>query len=484
MPRIVITLFSLILFSIPVFAQSDSRSLTLAQTTELAIENSLDIQLLKYDVWVAQTQRREARSLYDMILNTDVKYRNDQSKQVNSIFGSKTLTNDYNIGLEQRTPFGQTLNVEMQNNRNWTNSPFQSFSPSHDSSLAIRIKQELGRNFLGIKDRARIKISLLDVERARFTSLEKIEREVARVQKAYWDLVLYGELKLIGEQMLEQARKLYLLAEEKKQAGLVELPELYGIQANYKKRETDLAVDMSDLEQRQSTLKFLLNLEENDGYLLAVDAAVLPELVFASVESLKSALRSRRDYQRALTDVKLSNLELEYSRSHSWPEINLTASLAKNGIADHFPEAVRQISTEDNPELFAGLAIHWPLANTQGKAQVERAKLEQAKSLIELKLLERKIAVDVVDHTRTCNVALQKARALSDIAALQKEKYLEEEKRFNSGRSNTDTLIRYQEDWLQAQWEAARAVYEFQAAAIDLKVVEGTLLNNYWDADF
>src|SRR3989338_1791741 len=92
-----------------------------------------------------------------------------------------------------------------------------------------------------------------------------------------------------------------------------------------------------------------------------------------------------------------------------WPEINLTASLAQNGIADHFPAAVQQISDEDNMDLLTGITITFPFANTKAKSELEEAKLEKAKMLLTLKLLERKITIEIVDQVRTCNVFKQTA---------------------------------------------------------------------------
>ena len=47
------------------------------------------------------------------------------------------------------------------------------------------------------------------------------------------------------------------------------------------------------------------------------------------------------------------------------------------------------------------------------------------------------------------------------IAVLEEQKLTEEEKRFNHGRSDTDTLIRFQEDLTQAKLTAAQAKHRY-----------------------
>ncbi len=58
---------------------------------------------------------------------------------------------------------------------------------------------------------------------------------------------------------------------------------------------------------------------------------------------------------------------------------------------------------------------------------------------------------------------------------------IEEEKRFSHGRSDTDTMIRFQDDLSNAREEAAEAKYKYYAAVIDLSRREGTLLKRYWE---
>ncbi len=66
------------------------------------------------------------------------------------------------------------------------------------------------------------------------------------------------------------------------------------------------------------------------------------------------------------------------------------------------------------------------------------------------------------------------------VAQLQQKKLDAEIQRFKYGRSNSDYLIRYQEDLLDARLNLARALYLYQATLIDLKVAQQILLDEYW----
>ncbi|MCA9408281.1 MAG: TolC family protein, partial [Candidatus Omnitrophica bacterium] len=188
----------------------------------------------------------------------------------------------------------------------------------------------------------------------------------------------------------------------------------------------------------------------------------------------------RHDYKVKENTVKSRKLNVTLKKNNLWPEINLTASLTNNGLGDHFSDSIGNISDEDNSNLFAGLKINIPLENTKARAQLQGAKLEDVRALLDLKYVERTITTEIKDGVRNCNILREVAVNHEEIAGLQAQKLEEEFKRFDSGRSDTDTVIRFKEDLLESQRKAARAKNTYQQALIDLRVKEGGLLNKYW----
>lgn len=457
--------------------------LSLKEVMELALQNNVDIQLAKYDTLIARTKKGESLSLFDTILEAQIKYHNDQSKQASTIAGSKTIDNDYNLGLSKKFSSGTTLNVDMANNRHWTNSLFTTLSPSHNSSLGFSITQELGRNFFGALDKGEVRLAQLDIENSQFSSLEKIEDSVASAQKAYWDLVLAIDLEDVAQKMLAQAEKLYRTHQEKLQNGLVELPQVYHAHASYKARFSELLIAQKVVKEKINVLKLFLNVDDPSAEIMPTEELSLPSEQKDYPTAIQLAFQNRRDYKRLLNEVKLRNLQLSLNENKMWPEINLKASLARNGIGDHFKQAVDQVGGEDNPDFLSSIEISFPLENTKAKSQVQKAELEKARTILELKYIERKIVIGLMDDVRGVNILFEQARLRQEIADLQEKKLQEEEKMFQVGRSNTDTIIRFQEDWLHARSQAAQAMFDFMVALIDLEKDQGTLLSQYWEGE-
>ena len=48
------------------------------------------------------------------------------------------------------------------------------------------------------------------------------------------------------------------------------------------------------------------------------------------------AFENRRDYKKAKNDIDASGLNLVMQKNNSWPEVNLEASVARNGLKRHF----------------------------------------------------------------------------------------------------------------------------------------------------
>ena len=147
------------------------------------MRNNFDIQLTKYDTWIARTDKQVAESIYDTMFEAEVEYRNDQSQRTSTILGTKTVDNDYDVGLSKKLPTGTTLGVDLENNRNFNNAVFATSPLTHDSTLGVTVEQDLGKNIFGIQDRGDIKITLKDIENAEYTTRRKIEESVREVQE-------------------------------------------------------------------------------------------------------------------------------------------------------------------------------------------------------------------------------------------------------------------------------------------------------------
>jgi outer membrane protein TolC len=467
------------IYSENIICPNNIQKLFLKDIGRIVLLNSYDVQILKYDALIADNREDIAESIFDTILTGGFLYANNELQQTSPFFGSKTLSHNYNLGLSQKTSLGSTVGIGFNTARAWSNAQTVTINPYYESSANINFEQALGKNLFGIQDRGSILITKLDVENAKYTSFERIESLVATAQKFYWDLVFATEQVNIALDFVEQAKRFFDLNKEKLKTGLSELPEVIASEANYRSREKDLILAQNNLKNAENNLRLLLNLPGDSCFSSGEELALDNGVLIADDEILEKAFLNRRDYKRILNLMKAKNINLVLANNNLWPEINLEGSFSKNGIDDSSYSSVQNITSEDHTAYSIGLAFKIPLENTKAKAQRDIAELEKTQSLLSFKALERQIVIGVLDQARDVKVYREAAASSEEVAKLQLEKLKEEEKRFNTGRSNTDTIIRYQEDLLQARLLAASAKLNYLKSLVDLDLVTGTLLNNY-----
>ncbi|MCB9721411.1 MAG: TolC family protein [Candidatus Omnitrophica bacterium] len=480
--RIVLIILMSIAAAVPASAQNVLH-LSLEEVTEVALQNNFDIQLAKYESWIKKTDEMQVKSIFDTIFDAEVRYQDDQSARASTVFGTQTRDNDYNLGVSKLLPTGTDVRLYMTNERDATNSQFSTAPVTHDSTLGVSVEQALGKNFFGLQDRGQVQITQIDIQNSRFTSLDRIEQAVAEVQRAYWDLVLQRKRVEIEKDMLEQAQKLYELQQRKLNDGLVELPDAIAAEANFEAAKNRLRLAQNSYDSRVNVLKLLINRTDLEITIEPTVKLRLPKEDQATIASLGRAFKNRRDYLSALNDARSRDIQVTISRNGLLPEINLIASLERNGLGDHFSDSAKAISESDNPNLFAGLRVVYPLENRRARAELKAAELEKARVLLNTKYIEKTISIDIVDQVRDCNVLAEVARNEAQISDLQIKKLEEEQKRFNRGRSSTDIIIRFQEDVIQARLSAAEAIYRYHLALIELQRREATLLAEYWTED-
>lgn len=470
------------IFVSPVLA-AQTVVLTLEDATRLAVQESFDVQIARMDAKIAQTDALSAKSLYDLIMDVEALYLKDKSKKTTTILGTKSQDTEYNVGLAQVLPSGTTFNIELDNVRSSTNSSFATNTTTHESVFKASLTQDLGRNLFGFNDRSDIKVRLLDIESAEYSSLDRIEELMVSVQKAYLNVVLAQEQLLIEQDMLQTAERLYDTQKEKLETGLIEKPDLIAAEANLIRRQNNIKLVDNHLQEAKNVLKVLLALDVDDEIIIE-ERFVVSDETLTDAQSVVKAFDNRPDYKRLQKQLEAQDIKVKMKKQNLWPEINLTASYERNGLREDFPGSIENITEEDNPTYAVGVSVEFPFQNRDARAQLKSQKYQKMKLLASAKKLERQIVLNVTDKVRAVKVHRSIVQTSANVARLEASKLKEEEKRFSRGRSNTDTLIRFQEDAIQARLREAEAKYNYSLALVQLKREEGSLLAYFWDEEF
>lgn len=442
----------------------------------IASQNNLDIKLAQLDARIKGTELSYKEAVFDTILSGEIGYTDDQRKSASSLSGTKSITNNYDIGVGKKLKSGTDVDIDFTNKREWTDSTFVSTNPYHESQIEITLTQPIAKNFFGLIDRGNIKIVKQEIKNAELDSYIKVEDAIILAEKAYWDLVLAQEEFKIKKEMLKKAITLFNQHRSKLKMGLVETGDVLAVEANMHIRESEILIASNNLESAQELLRIRLNLK-NDIKLLPMDPLTITDLDTDFVSSLKTAFDYRRDYLSGKNDVEKQNIELKMKSNGRFPEIDLKATFAANGIDSRHSRALEDIYEDSNPKYYVGIEFKYPIENNEANSLYEKATLKKTKAIVNLQKTERQIIFDIDENFRNMSVNKINITKMVRVENLQRGKLFQEEKRFKYGRSDSDTLIRYQEDLLNAKLMTQRAHLDHKISILDLMGAEDSYLN-------
>jgi len=350
--------------------------ITLQDAVELALQNSMDIAVARYNPWFADTDIMTAEGgglpqgingaeirfstafvpvlTYDPTL-TESMFFDDRSTPVNNPFISGTAgtgtaatgllshTDQYNTQYVQGFATGTTLSAAWDNTRS-SSSAANFFNPSVSSSLTISFQQQLLNGFGRFQNQRNIIIAKNNRKLADYVFEQQAITTVTNTINAYWELVYARENVKVQEQAVTVSDKLY--GDNKKQLEIGTMAPL-----DVTRAESELATDRQNLIVAQTvkltdeqTLKNAISRDPLAPALANVEIVPLdhpnpPEAVEAAnfEDAVKEAFAKRPDLLQQEINVTNAVVDSKANRRALLPTATLTAQYASQGLAGNSP---------------------------------------------------------------------------------------------------------------------------------------------------
>ena len=466
------------IFAQPTQEELSSEVMSLKECVIYAVYNSFEAKMAKLDLYIAQTDLTYEEAVYDTVFYGSMGYEKDR-RASNSVFAaSDEQTNDALVGIKKTLPTGTKLSAELTDTRLWNNSAYLTQNPSHTTQLLLRAEQPIGQNIFGHNYRKQISLTKLAIENAAVDERDRIEALIADVSRAYWGLILEKNSLEIYTDILSKARELHKANTKNFEIGLIEKVDLLASASNVARVQADVLLAENDFKRSEKNLKLIMNFDD-EKRVLPIDDINFKPTNKQLPDCLEESFKKRRDYDKAKRDVRLKGLNLKVKKNMRWPEIDLSLSLAANGIDSDFNNSFDRTTDADNDYYYAQVKFTFPLENRKARSEHLKAKHEKERALLKLKEIERKVITEVGNAFYDV-IAYQGALGyIKEMVQMQKKKFEEEEKRFSYGRSNTKRLIDYQQDLLQAQLKEVDSLIRYEKAKINLDRTMNTMLSEY-----
>lgn len=356
--------------------------ITLQDAVELALENSLDIAVARYNPWIADTDILRTKAggqgrgtngadfptsqasidpfntifpSYDPIISATTSI-NSLTTPINNPFlsgtgvGTSTLqglhshATIFDASYQQSFTPGTTINVAWNNTRSSSTSGANFFNPSVQSSLSAGFSQQLLNGFGYFVGRRNILIAKNNRKIADLVFVNQAITTVTNTITAYWELVYARENVKVQQQAVAVSEKLF--NDNKKQLEIGTMAPL-----DVTRAESEVASDRQNLIVAQTTQlqdeQVLKNaMTKNPLAANLINVEIIPTdlpIPPAATESasfedaIQEAFVKRPDLQEQLYNLKNSGIEVRATKNALLPTLTLSGQYSSSGLAGNSP---------------------------------------------------------------------------------------------------------------------------------------------------
>jgi outer membrane protein len=340
--------------------QDGKIELSLQDCIAMALQNNLDIEIQRYNPWIAEANVLSAKGggqfamgsipslAFDPVFAATSTI-SDINTPVNNPFTTgagigltafTTHQTTANFNYSQGFATGTSIYVAMNNTRVSSSSTANTFNPYVQSTLQFAITQQLLNGFgIGVNRRS-ITITKIDKSIADSAFEQQVITSVTAVENAYWELVYARDNIKVGQESLTLAQQTY--DDNKKQVDIGTLAplELVQAEAQVAQAQQTLITDQTVQLQNQTILLNLIVKDVTDPALLSVEIVPTDELQPAAdqpvpdlAESLKEALANRPDVQEAVLTIKGDDVNVHATRNALLPTLSVGGEYSSVGLA-------------------------------------------------------------------------------------------------------------------------------------------------------
>jgi outer membrane protein len=429
-------------------------------------------------------------------------------------------TGTYNFNYAQGFHWGMNLTVGFNNQRQTTNSFFNSVSPSLNTNFRATITQPILQG-LGLPANTRfIHIAKNNRELTDVAFRLQVITTVDQIENLYWDLVYAYENARVQNESLAFAQR--TLSDTKKQVEIGSLAPIEVVRA-----QSTVAQDQQLVTQAQTNLQLEQLLMKNAVTRVLRDpvlatAEVIPtstmsipkeEPVVPTEDLINEALQHRSELVESRIDLNSREYSNQAVKSALLPTLNVFAYYGGIGVGGSqnpqnvcttipptgiqaifgcaapsgsletiFPttpiaDTWHQMVNSTNPDKGIGLSLNVPIRNRAAQSLQVRSSLELRQAEMRMQQIENQVGIEV----RNAQYAVEQNRASVDSARaaveLAKQSLDAEQKKYQFGTSTATLVLQYQSQLATAESTLVNATVAYEKSRIELFRATGTLLD-------
>jgi outer membrane protein len=503
----------------------NSRQLSLQDCIELTLKHNLDLRIDRYNPEIQLFALEAYYGYYDPNLNLSGQHSHDQagSRILSGGFfipGSTSDQDSFSGTLSGFLPWGTTYTLGTLDpiqdttgtsgtTRNSTNALFfttntvfaltnggvvpisvantnfaqiatrQPFENS-SGSVGVNVNQPLLKNFWIDSNRLNIRVAKNRLKYSEETLRLQIMTTITLLEQAYYDLIYSRENVLVQEKAVELAERLVAENRKKLEVGTLAPLDLQSAEAQAATSRAAVIKARADLGTQERVVKLLITDEYSTwASLELVPAGTLtaqPPIVNLQ-DSWSKGLTQRPEMVQAKLDVERSGIQLKFSRNQLFPELDAFATAGWRGTGKEYSDALHDIEERNLPYYLIGGRFSYPLSNraARNNYKISKASLEQ--TVLNLKRLEQQIMIAIDNDIGNIRADFDQVHATRAARDYQEAALDAEQKKLESGKSTTYTVLQVQRDLTNARGAEIQALDSYNKRLSQLSLDEGSTLD-------
>jgi len=483
----ILGLFFLVLFPISLHsAFALETPLSLSKAIDIALENNLMLRAEKEKVHLLKAAESIEAAQFDSTLLVNAKTK-QQSRGITSLLETgftaqqQIEQEEISFGLGWKKPmrWGGEYGLTLRPIR--TDSTFQATHPTYQGDLFFSVNQPLLRGF-GQTKQGRLKIAHTEVAISHQMFYARVAEMIQKIIFHYWELVFERENLTAQQASLERANTLLELNKTKVKLGLLAPIEILVAEVSVAKREESVIVAKKKMHDIEGELLSLLGGENAEsrfpGGILPTDRPVDREIHFDQNDLFERA-KGRPDIQAQALRIQTAALSFAIAKNQTRPTLDFIGVIGQNGVGQRLTESFDQLTSGDFYLWEAGLVFEYPLGNKAAHAALEKEKAAGNQVKIEVLQLIQQVRLDLSEGVRRIEADYQRILATRRALELAKKQHLAGEERFRLGLLAGHDLVAFQNEVVEAEVKALRAITDYNQSLANLDHVTGTLLDQY-----
>jgi outer membrane protein len=493
--------------------EGDEVPMSLGEALSKALDNNLDLAIVKKDPEIAEYNVTFQKAAFDPILGASAAHsaRRDTTTNTTTVINppgapvstseaARTIDDTLSANVNQRLNFGASYNVSVNGSTAPGNSgevfiptfPIRyAFDASRPYSwgYGISFTLPLLRGFGRTVNEAALVTAKHSLNISHTDLAGRAELTVQETENAYWDLLAARAAQKVAQQALRLSQDLYDLNKKKVDVGTLAPIEITQAEANVASNVEGTIRTKQAVKNAEDALRRLLAIPENDPLwnktILPTEAPKSDSTTTDQEAAIQTAYEHRPEIAAAKENIEIAkvneaaakngvkhglDLKADWNRNHA--ESSTTYNYSFPAQPPYSVDTVQRRS----PDWAVSLTYSYPFGNRAANSSYAVAKINTEKTQVGLESVLQDVRVDVRRSARAVESGYERVVAGRKNVELQQKKLEAEQKKFENGMSTSFEVFTFQNDLTNAQLSLIQALLDYNKSLADLERAKGTLL--------